>query len=263
MNLGIVAQSGWGKSHTTQEKIEKNLPNVDLGIIFDHDDEYRGLVKAGFANWSIAGPKEIAHSVDYWVNFILSNKKVVMARYMLSDNEWRHIIGMIGKAFRRIYEQSTKLLKVMIVIDEAHTVAPQDSSYPDSITDIATAGRGEGVSTIWITQRIAKLCKDIVSQFNAIYAGGFTNKNDLDALPIEYPQIVHNPLYLDEIKSLPSELHSNEGPFSLRKLTDNEERVIGQEFIFSDETGKRWRELRKGNNMKSTHYGSQGWRLDV
>ena len=62
LNLLLAAQSGWGKSFKGQHVIEKNLPEYDHVVVLDYKDEYRGLVKAGLANWWIGGPREAGWS---------------------------------------------------------------------------------------------------------------------------------------------------------------------------------------------------------
>lgn len=57
MHMLFAAQSGWGKSLHFQAYAEENLdaPNYDPGVVLDYADEYRGLVKAGFAKHWICG----------------------------------------------------------------------------------------------------------------------------------------------------------------------------------------------------------------
>lgn len=263
MNLIIAAASGWGKSHTAQEKLEKNLPDVDFAAIFDHDDEYRGIVKAGLAKWYIAGPNEVDIPVDEWVRIFLTNKKLVIARYLIDSDEWRTIIAKIYLAFNRIYQYAGGKFKFLFAIDEAHDAAPQETAFPEEIGKIAVAGRGEMMSTIWITQRLAMLDKDIVGQCNARYLGGFQEKNDLDALPVGYPKEVHN-TEVEVVPNLPDELKTPDGePIPLRKWADESGKPIGSEWIYSNDLGERRRDDRRQTNMSTTHYGFAGYRLDI
>lgn len=267
VNLGIFGQSGWGKSHTAQEKAELNLPDVDYAVIFDYKDEYRGLVTAGLTRWGIAGPRERTMSVTDWRRYFERNKKVTLARYMLDDDEWQHVVARVGLAFRRIYEESRVPAKILILIDEAHAVAPQETGFPDAVGKIAVLGRGEGVSTIWVSQRPAMVDKNIVSQCTAMYAGGFTEENDRDALGVEYPTVLHNPKAqpgMLERYSIPDELRTADGSVApVRKFTNAQDNVVASEWIYSDERGELWREKRTGDRMQTTHYGHDGWRLKV
>lgn len=264
MNLSIVAQSGWGKSHTAQEKAEMNLPRADFGVVLDRDDEYRGLVLGGFARWAVAGPDELSMTVEDWVRVIRRNKKIVLASYHLDGEQWRSVVAKVGMATRRLYEQIQQKVKLFLLIDEAHEVAPQDKGFPDPIAKIATMGRGEGVSTIWVTQRPAQVDKEVLGQCTAQYAGGFAEKNDLDAISIStYPVEVHD-WRVERVPGLPGEICTSEGePLSLRKFVDEQGEVVGSEWIYSDDTGELWRETRDGSRMTTTHYGNSGWRLAV
>lgn len=74
---------------------------------------------------------------------------------------------------------------VLVVIDEAHGIAPEREGYPDEIQALATDGQTEGgsaTSSIWITQRLAQLCKKVVGNCTARLLGGYQSGNDLNAV---------------------------------------------------------------------------------
>lgn len=264
MNLGIYAQSGWGKGYVTQAKIEKNLGGVDFCVVCDPKDEYRGLVADGPCAWHPAGPAEQNYSVSTWATIIKSNPFVVIPAYDRTPEQWRQTVARIGEACRKIYADTGGDGKILLVIDEAHEVAPQDEGYPEAISQIAVRGRGEMISSIWITQRTAKLDKDIVSQCMARYAGGFQEPNDRDALGIDgYPREVHNP-NAEFVPNLPEPLQTDSGEsIPVRKFTDSAGNVTGSEWIYSDETGTIRRENSANYAPKITHYGKQGFRLNL
>jgi len=162
--------SGWGKSWYAQLLFETNLPEFDYVGIFDYKDEYRGLVKAGLASHYIVGERETAWSVDDWETFFESNPKVVLARHRLKPEEWRDVVADAVQALRNLAGPKHAALAG---IDEAHFVAPQSGKIPDAVEGLATTGRGEGASSMWITQRLAKLDETVGSQCDERLVGGF------------------------------------------------------------------------------------------
>ena len=137
LNLLLAAQSGWGKSFKAQHVTGKNLPEYDHVLVLDYCDEYRGLVKEGLASWWIAGPRERAWSASTWHDFVAANQKVVLARHdRMTTDDWQAVCAAAIQGARRLGD-------VLIVVDEAHFVAPQVGGVPDPITGLATTGRGE------------------------------------------------------------------------------------------------------------------------
>lgn len=263
VNLLFAARSGWGKSYHSQAWLEENIPKYDTSIILDYKDEYRGLVKHGLCKFAIAGPNELDWSVAHWQKLLERNKHIVLARHV-NDDEWRELAAPVIAAARRM-EGST-----LVAIDEGHWVAPQGESYPKAVKGLATTGRGEGVSGMWITQRLAEIDKTIVTQCQARMLGGFGSK-DIKHFKssIEYPPELHNPQKSPQPGIVPDELlpTDRETPTSLQKHTvtgdDGEPQTVGSEWIYSDDQGNRERVNTRGIDMESTHYGSQGEQLEM
>jgi DNA helicase HerA-like ATPase len=156
---------------------------------------------------------------------------------------------------------------VLIDIDEAHFVAPQKGKVPEPVIGLATTGRGEGASSIWITQRLAKLEEDVASQCQARLLGGFESSADLNKVEAitEYPVDLHNP-QVRTVVNVPAELtpSDRDRPESLQKHVENGD-TVGSEWIYSDNTGRRERRNTEGlaAEMDSTHFGKQGKGLEV
>jgi len=261
MNLLLAAQSGWGKSFKAQHVMEENIPDYDHVVVLDYKDEYRGLPKADLTSWWIAGPREMEWSASTWQEFIEENEKVVLARHeRLQPDQWREMSARVVSGARRTGD-------VLIVIDEAHFVAPQKKKVPEPITGLATTGRGEGASSIWVTQRLAKAEEDVASQCQARLLGGFESSADLKKVEkiTEYPVDLHNP-QVRTVPHVPSELEPDgrETPESLQKHVEGDD-TVGSEWIYSDNEGTRERRNTRGlaAEMTSTHYGKQGKGLKV
>jgi len=262
LNLLLAAQSGWGKSFKGQHVIEKNLPEYDHVLVLDYKDEYRGLVKAGLARWWIGGPREAGWSRDTWHDFIASQRKLVVPRHdRMTKGTWQDLCAAAIAGARRLGD-------VLIVVDEAHFVAPQTGKVPAPIEGLATTGRGEGASSMWISQRPATMEETVIAQCQARLLGGFESDADLSKIAgiVEYPEDLHNPGER-RVPGVPEALlpDDRETPHSLQKHENDAGETVGSEWVYSDNTGERERRNTEGvaASMESTHYGRQGKGIKV
>jgi hypothetical protein len=161
------------------------------------------------------------------------------------QDDWMETVGRVGDAAAAVDGN------VLIVVDEAHFVAPLRAAVDDRVTGIATTGRGRGVSSLWVTQRLAKLDTTVSSQCDRRLLGGFTGSSDLDrvAKVVDYPAEVHNPQ--GSVSGTPDgvgdEPVKETGP--------------GAEFVYSDRSGARRRIDTSTMTMQSTHLGDPGSEL--
>jgi len=265
--LGFVATSGWGKSYGSQSVIEVNLDPYQYVVVLDYKDEFRGLCSkecgpAPCKHW-IAGPRELEYfEPAHWRELVRQNGQIVIARHQeeITTAEWREICDRIAAGVRTMGN-------VLVVIDEGHSVAPQNKKVPEEIGMLATTGRGEGASSMWITQRPAKLDEDIRGLWNAQFIGGVSNDSDMKKLraELDYNADVHNPGG-HRVDRLREALHTEDGPISLRKKTtvddQGNERVRNSEWVYSDEDGALQRAW--SNDIwdpECDHVGSSGNRI--
>lgn len=257
--LLIGAQSGWGKSYLAQNVTEHNIGNYDAGVVLDYKDEFRGLCEPGDGPEMvhlIAGPDELAWSARDWHDLLAGNPPVVLARHRLTDSQWRELSAKVIKGARMLSGSC------LVVVDEAHFVAPQSEGYPEVIDGLATTGRGERVSSAWVTQRLSMLDKTPVTQTDANLLGGFDGDEITrvsDAIS-GYPAEIHNPQANIEA---PEDLRADDGTGPLRKFEDDEGNTIGSEWIYSDSSGERRRVDTRGMEMETTHYSPQGEPIKV
>lgn len=250
------AKSGWGKSRETQVWAEENIRGTtfDGVVILDYCDEFRGLVKAGLADWWGAGDVEAAWSADEWRAVINDNPNLVVAKHDQMDAEtWRE------QVCQPVVAACRQLGDILIIIDEAHFVVPQDGTIPDAISGLGTTGRGEGASSILVTQRMQMVDEDFVSQLTAWMLGGFgsdTDRNKLGGIVDGYPVEVHNPT-ADRVGNLPEELYVDGEALPVRKFKKNDQ-TIGSEWIYSNEAGELARYDTRHSTMESTHFGQSG-----
>ncbi|GAA0276917.1 ATP-binding protein [Halobacterium noricense] len=267
MNGLLAAKSGWGKSWYTQAWTEANVDEYDRLVVLDFKDEYRGLVKSGYAKHFIVGPREAeAFGVEEWMQFLQQNPQVVLCRHGLDEETWREeVADPVAKANRRLAGSS------LTVIDEAHFVAPQRGSVPDGVKGLATTGRGEDASSLWVTQRLTEMDETVLAQMMFTILGGFTSSGDLAKVKsiVEYPKDLHNP-QAGKVSHSPEELQrvdasgtKAKGGYvpALEKFTDDDGNTVGSEWIYADESGEMERKDTRNVSMESTHFGAQGKQL--
>jgi len=221
-------------------------------VLLDYKDEYRGLVE-GPAQHYIAGERERqAFETDHYQQ-LLAPDAVVIARHPRLDAEgWREIAAAVIREARTLGD-------VLIVVDEAHFVAPQRGGFPDTIKGLATTGRGEGASAMWVTQRLTELEETVLAQTTARFLGGFESDADLAKIgPItEYPTDVHRSGG-HHVGDLPESLNADKGPVSLRKFESHDGSITGSEWIYSDDSGTMERRNSTDLNPQYPHVGARG-----
>ncbi|MGB9987311.1 ATP-binding protein [Salarchaeum japonicum] len=252
----LAAKTGWGKSWFCQVYTEANLQSVEYAVVLDYKDEYRGLAKSGFARWMGVGDHEATLDASAWTTALEDNRKLILARAGLRSETWQEVAANVVRAAREI--DGTAL----VVIDEAHFVAPQRGGFPEEVEGLATTGRGEGVSSLWVTQRPAKLDETILAQMDRTVLGGFKSDADLDKISgyIEYPKEFHNANTRRVSGPVPDDLRVDGEPLALRRFTDDADHTVGSEWIRSDD-GDFERVDTRDKSMQSTHYGPEGHKL--
>ena len=250
--------SGWGKSYHGQAILEAAISAFVSTVILDYKDEYRGLVKAGLLDFFIVGPDEAAWSVNDWRLFLQSNPTVVLARYQLGSEAWREVSAKVIEAARG---HAGPGYPTLIAVDEAHVVAPERGKVPEATKNLATTGRGEGASSLWMDQRASALSKDVLTQADETIIGGFKESTDRNALSVEYPVDVHNPT-LSEVgglDSFPDLLPESDEPLPLRRFEDDDGSTVGSEWIYANDTGDVERRSTRDMQMETTHYAPEGF----
>lgn len=277
MNLLLAAKSGWGKSWMCQRLTERNIPQYDHVLVLDFKDEYRGLVSKeygpGLCRYWKAGEREVQQfTAAEYQELLEVNEHVVLARRSgMGVEDWREAICARSINAARQLDGS-----VLVVIDEAHFVAPQSGGVPAAIEGLATTGRGEGASAMWVSQRLAKMEETVLAQCEGRFLGGFGSDADLAKVEgvVEYPDDLHQagghgiPTKTAEalgFEAVDARAAGGKYP-AVRKFTEGEgdqERTVGSEWIYSDESGDVDLADSREMGMETEHVGAQGHHIDV
>ena len=112
------------------------------------------------------------------------------------------IINRIGNALFEL-RKADKIPPMMLVVEEAHNFCPQQGQVACSkiFRTIASEGRKFGLGLMVITQRAAKIDKNVLSQCNTQIILKVTNPNDLTAISASIEGLTEG--MEDEIQRLP------------------------------------------------------------
>ena len=197
--LLIQANSGGGKSYTVRRILEQSHGKVQQ-IILDPEGEFATLrekyeyILCGKDQDVPAEPRSagmLAHKLlDLGVSAIID-------LYELHPQERKRFVRLFLEAM--VNAPKNLWHPVLVVIDEAHTFAPEkgDSEALNAVIGLASLGRKRSFGAILATQRISKLHKDAAAECNNKLIGrtgldidrkragdeiGFTSKEDLLSL---------------------------------------------------------------------------------
>jgi len=123
---------------------------------------------------------------------------------------------------------------------------------------------------MWVSQRPASVDKQILANCNARFLGGFTDKNDLDAISgmVGYQKELHRAGGEQLAGQVPKMLHATDaGAVSVRKWKttkqEGEQVTTDSEWIYSDDSG----ELRRVRSVEHwvpecAHIGASGLEIE-
>lgn len=193
--LGIT---GSGKTNTAAVLIEELLANGLPLTIVDIEGEYYGLKEQ--YDLLIAGRSEHAElevspenasalatvSVERGLSVILD----------LSDYTQDETYAFLVAYFTALWEAASKVKRpYQIVLEEAHEFIPQGASTPlkQIITRIALRGRKRGLGIILMSQRSAKVEKDVLTQTSLLFLHKVVHPTDMkvykDLIPLPASEV--------------------------------------------------------------------------
>jgi hypothetical protein len=211
--ISILGVRGSGKSNTSavicEELLEKNI----LICIIDIDGEYFGL-KEKYDILVIGGDnKDIELLLDeeniyYLVNtFLQNNLSIIFDLSELDSYDQLYFVNQYLNAIWKIEKEMRR--PFFTILEESHKFIPQvlDKSYPllknirNIASDCSLRGRKRGIGFILISQRSAKVNKDILSQaeiyflHKIVHPVDYSIYSEISALPKKH--IINNIQKLD------------------------------------------------------------------
>jgi hypothetical protein len=200
---------GSGKTNTAAVLIEELLSNGFPLTIVDIEGEYWGLKErfeilvAGRSEHAelTIGPENAGKLAE------ISLKKGISVILDLSDLTQEEAYEFLLEYFKGLWATSSATKRpYQIVLEEAHEFVPQSASTPlkQLLTRIALRGRKRGLGIILVSQRSAKVEKDVLTQASLLFLHKVVHPIDLRV----YKDLI--PLFKTQVEDTVRELQSGE-----------------------------------------------------
>lgn len=197
-SIAVLGITGSGKTNTSAVLIEELLSNGLPLTIVDIEGEYWGLKE--LFEILVAGRSE--HS-DLEVDPAnagklaeISLKRSISVILDLSDFTQEEAYEFLLEYFKGLWAASSVTKQpYQIVLEEAHEFVPQSSNTPlkQVLTRIALRGRKRGLGIILVSQRSAKVEKDVLTQASLLFLHKVVHPIDLriykDLIPSTAAQV--------------------------------------------------------------------------
>jgi len=208
-SIAVLGIKGSGKTNTAAVLIEEMLANGLPMTIVDIEGEYWGL-KQRFEIFVIGRSANVDVTADVgqaaaFAEF--SVKHGVSLILDLSEFEQEPMREFLLRYFQALWVASSEVRRpYQIVLEEAHEFVPQSIRTPlkDMLTRIALRGRKRGLGIVTISQRSAKVEKDILTQAAILFLHRVVHPIDMHV----YQDIV--PLPPREVETIVAGLHSGD-----------------------------------------------------
>jgi Helicase HerA, central domain len=197
-SIAVLGITGSGKTNTAAVLIEELLSNGLPLTIVDIEGEYWGLKErfeilvAGRSEHSELkiGPEHAEKLAE------VSLKRSISVILDLSDFTPEESNKLLLAYFKSLWTTSSIVKKpYQIVLEEAHEFVPQNVSTPlkQALIRIALRGRKRGLGIIMMSQRSAKVEKDMLTQASLLFLHKVVHPIDLkvykDLIPLPAAQV--------------------------------------------------------------------------
>lgn len=197
-SVAVLGITGSGKTNTAAVLIEELLANGLPLTIVDIEGEYWGL-KERF-EILVAGRSEHSELTIGVENASklaeISIKRGISVILDLSDFTQDEAQKFLIEYFKSLWAASTATRQpYQIVLEEAHEFVPQGIGTPlkEILTRIALRGRKRGLGIIMMSQRSAKVEKDVLTQTSLLFLHKVVHPTDLrvykDLIPLPAAQV--------------------------------------------------------------------------
>lgn len=191
----ILGMTGSGKSNSTAKVTEQGLAGGVRASIIDIAGEYWGLKekfplvvagKSPHVDIEIESPEQAAMLAGW------SLRERVSVVFDISGYRPKSLrLTMVEAYLSALWDTSLEVRRpYIIVLEEAHNYIPQSGSTiaQDIVTTIATEGRKNGLSLIMVSQRPARIDKDVLSQASIRLLHRVFDPNDVAAYQAVIPE---------------------------------------------------------------------------
>lgn len=197
-STAVLGITGSGKTNTAAVLIEELLSHGLPMTIVDIEGEYYGLKQ--HYDLLIAGRSEHAEleiGIENAAQLAeISAQRRISLILDLSEYTQEETYAFLVAYFKRLWEVASTLKQPYhIVLEEAHEFAPQGVNTPlkQLLTRIALRGRKRGLGIILMSQRSAKVEKDVLTQASLLFLHKVVHPIDMkvykDIIPLAGAQV--------------------------------------------------------------------------
>lgn len=175
----VIGRSGTGKSYYTGYLLEQTVPDFDLAVHYDIEDEEPGLSDKNHDPLykTVRVGKKKASRLN-WAKVIAKHGKIRIVPSGLTEEELRALYAGICETMMRLCKDKAPEATGLVSCDEAHNVLRQ-GSFPTECERLITGGRKHGVECLHIAQRPQLLHTTVISQADRRVYFAVSDDNDL------------------------------------------------------------------------------------
>lgn len=185
--VAVLGASGSGKSYYTGFLLEQRVPEFDIAVHFDPEDEEKGLsdVNADPLYETLPVDGERYAGID-WVRCLFNHRRVRVIPEGLTKAETADLFGRICAAVMALCKDLDESIdgapeSALVSCDEAHTVLVK-GDFDERVERLITGGRKHGVESIFISQRPQLLPLTVLSQADRRVYFRISQDRDLDKI---------------------------------------------------------------------------------
>src|SRR5438876_879357 len=179
-HVSILAKTGGGKSYVAGVLIEELMKHHVTCVILDPHGEYASLID----ELEYLSEVEIFAKEGTRIDeLVIKSKTTIINLKGVPPDIQELVVNRLATAMFELRKVG-RIPPMMLVVEESHNFCPQVGQVASSkvFRTLASEGRKFGLGLVVITQRAAKVDKNVLSQCNTQIILKVTNPNDLKAI---------------------------------------------------------------------------------
>lgn len=175
----VLGASGTGKSYYAGKLLEEIVPEFDLAIHFDLEDEEMGLSDADRdpIYQSLYVDVDDAIRLD-WLKVVANHRKIRVIPFDMTKAEMQQLYAHLCDCVMSICKDGYPDWTAFVSCDEAHNLVTQ-AAFDDRVERMITGGRKHGVECLHISQRPQLLHTTVISQADRRIYFSIGGENDI------------------------------------------------------------------------------------
>lgn len=176
--INVIGASGTGKSHFAGTLLETIVPDFDIAVHFDIEDEEGGLCMGDDPLYQTYRVEVEEAERIHWVNLIANHKKIRLVPEGFTVDEQQRLYAVICYSVMKLCKDHKPEWTAFVSCDEAHNLVNQ-SAFDQRVERMITGGRKHGVECLHISQRPQLLHTTVISQSDKRVYFSIGDDNDI------------------------------------------------------------------------------------